>query len=213
MPPFRLLYGEDILPIIGDFPGPGSLLPSFMLVGADFNDVALAQFTGVPKVIITLLSLDEDVHGGMRLLRETLRTLEHWPQLQVIVVTVDSPSTLRRVHKTHGLPNTILLSTLRGRDFHKHFGVLITEYPLAGYTAPALILADANNQVLHSQRLRDTLDDFELAPVHTIMQERAAAEAEARRLAEEQAQREREEALENEREELAAVDAAYLKKS
>jgi thiol peroxidase len=204
---FKLLYGEDILPIMGDFPTPGTLLPSFMLVDDRFNDVALAQFSGYPKVIITLLSLDEETHGGMRLLRETLRTLERWPQLQIIVISVDSPSTLRRVHKERGMPQVTLLSTLRGRDFHKHFGVLITEYPLAGYTAPALILADGDNHVLHSERLRDTLDDFNLVPLQATMAAIEAAQIEQQRRAEEQAARERAEAEEIERGEQAAVDA------
>jgi thiol peroxidase len=207
---FKLIYGEDILPIMGDFPAPGSHLPSFMLVDDRFNDVALGQFAGAPKVIITLLSLDETQHGGMRLLQETLRFLERWPHLQTIVVTVDSPSTLRRIHKDHGLPRVTLLSTLRGRDFHKHFGVLITEYPLAGYTAPALILADANNTVLYSERLRDTLDDFTTSGVQACMEALAAAEEEARLKAEREAAARTAEAEANERGEQAAADAGRL---
>lgn len=156
----KLIYGEEILPIIGDFPTPGTPLPGFMLVDSRFNDVALSHFTDKPKALITLLSVDENQHGGIRLLHETLRFLERWPTLDIIVVTVDSPSTLHRAHKEHGLPTVNLLSTLRGRDFHKHFGVLIKDYPLAGLTAPAIIMTDQNNQVLYSERLRDTLDDF-----------------------------------------------------
>jgi thiol peroxidase len=181
---FRLIYGEDILPVIGDFPVAGSRLPSFMLVDGRFNDVALGQFTGAPKVIMTLLSLDENQHGGMRLLKETLRVLERWPLLRIIVITVDSPSTLRRVHKEHGLPGVTLLSTLRGRDFHKHFGVLINEYPLAGYTAPALVLADADNTVLFAERLRDTLDDFSHTEIIENMTTWQMAEAENQRKSE-----------------------------
>jgi len=204
---FKLIYGEDILPIMGEFPGPGSHLPSFMLVDDRFNDVALGQFTGATKVIITLLSLDETQHGGMRLLQETLRFLERWPHLQVIVVTVDSPSTLRRIHKEHGLPRVTLLSTLRGRDFHKHFGVLISEYPLAGYTAPALILADANNTVLYSERLRDTLDDFTHSAIQNCLEALAAAEEAARLKAEEEAAARAAEVEASEKGEQAAADA------
>ncbi|TDR73508.1 redoxin family protein [Paludibacterium purpuratum] len=203
---FRLLYGEEILPLIGEFPAPGSRLPSFMLVDDQFNDVALGQFAGQPKAIITLLSLDEDVHGGMRLLRETLRFLERWPMLQIVVISVDSPSTLRRVRKERGLPRTTLLSTLRGRDFHKHFGVLITEYPLAGYTAPAIIIADADNTVLYAERLRDTLDDFRTDQMLPVMQALEAAENEALQRAEEEAARARAEADERERQERAMID-------
>lgn len=206
---FRLIYGDEILPLVGDFPAVGTHLPSFMLVDDQFNDVALAQFSGAPKAIITLLSFDETQHGGIRLLRETLRRLERWPWLQTIAISVDSPSTLRRIRKEHGLPGTHLLSTLRGRDFHKHFGVLITEYPLAGYTAPAIIIADAENNVLYSERLRDTLDDFQYDAIQSIMQAIESAQEEARRQAEEAARREAAEAADRERMEQAAADAGY----
>lgn len=206
MPAFRLLYGEDILSIAGEFPVQGCRLPSFMLVDDQFNDVALAQFSGRPKALITLLSHDEDSHGGTRLLRETLRFLERWPMLQILAVSVDSPSTLRRIRKERGLPQLTLLSTLRGRDFHKHFGVLISEFPLAGYTAPAIIIADAENNVLYSERLRDTLDDFHTAQMLPALQAIEAAEVEAQARAAAEAARVQAEAEDRERLERAMVD-------
>jgi thiol peroxidase len=205
MQPFKLIYGEDILPLIGEFPAVGSQLPSFMLVDDQFNDVALAQFAQTPKAIITLLSFDENEHGGMRLLRDTLHLLERWPWLQPIVISVDSPSTLRRIRREHGLPTVQLLSTLRGRDFHKHFGVLITEYPLSGYTAPALLIADRNNTVLYAERLRDTLDNFQHEAVTTVLHGVEMAEAEAKKKQEEAARKAAAEAAESERLEQAAA--------
>lgn len=206
MTTFNLLYGEEILPINGEFPVAGSRLPSFMLVDDAFNDVSLARYDGQPVALITLLSFDEERHGGLRMLREALRFLERWPLLRPIAISVDSPSTLRRVRQAHGLPGVTLLSTLRGRDFHKHFGVLITAYPLAGYTAPALIVADPAGTVLYAERLRDTVDDFDFAAVERALKDWEAAEAEARRQQEEAAARQQAEAEENERQEKAAVD-------
>ena len=55
----------------------------------------------------------------------------------------------------------LLLSTLRGRDFHKDYGVLIAEHPFAGFTAPALVLADFTDTVLASERLPDTAASFD----------------------------------------------------
>ena len=177
----RVVYGEEILPVTGDFPEAGTQLPSFMLVDDQFNDVPLEHFGGLPKIILTLLSIDEAEHGGLRLLRETRRYFERWPQLHLIIITVDSPSSLRRARKEHGLPGVSLLSTLRGRDFHKRYGVLISEYPLAGYTAPAIILTDGSDKVFYSERLRDTLDDFHFDKIGELL---VRAEQEAREAAE-----------------------------
>ncbi len=185
----RVLYGEEILPVTGEFPEAGTKLPSFMLVDDQFNDVPLEHFSGLPKIILTLLSVDENEHGGLRLLRETRRYFERWPQLHLVVITVDSPSSLRRARREHGLPGVSLLSTLRGRDFHKRYGVLISEYPLAGYTAPSIIVTDGHDQVFYSERLRDTLDDFRFDKIGELL---IKAEEEARLAAEQAAAAERE---------------------
>jgi len=151
---FILQYGDEAIPVSGEFPQPDSYLPSFMLVDEYKRDIALEAFAGQPKVILTLLSLDEDEHGGLALLRDTRRFLESWPALQLIVVCVDSPSSLLRSRHEHGLPGVTLLSTLRGRDFHKQYGVLASGYPLSGYTAPAILIADGDNVILYAERLR-----------------------------------------------------------
>ncbi|BAK78152.1 Redoxin domain protein [Pseudogulbenkiania sp. NH8B] len=162
---FTLQHRDDALQVLGDFPQVGNPLHSFMLVDENLNDVSLEQFHGSPKAIITLLSLDEQEYGGIELLQETRRFLEQWPGLRLFVISVDSPSTLRRARREHGLPGVTLLSTLRGRDFHKFYGVLIADYPLAGYTAPSLILTDSRDQVIYAERLRGTEDLFDFASI------------------------------------------------
>ncbi|AXE29082.1 thiol peroxidase [Chromobacterium phragmitis] len=188
MEDFWVQYGDEMLPVIGDFPRKGSYLPSFMLVDDQKRDAALESFAHTPKLIVTLLSVDEDEHAGILLLRETRRFLDSWPHLKLIVITVDSPSSLARARHEHGLPNIALLSTLRGRDFHKRYGVLITEFPLSGYTSPSIILADAANVVHYSERLANTRDFFDFDAIEALLQEGEQQAIEAEREAEESRQ-------------------------
>jgi thiol peroxidase len=44
---------------------------------------------------------------------------------------------------------------MRGRDFHKDYGVMITDYPLAGLTARAVIVLDENDKVLHAELVQE----------------------------------------------------------
>jgi thiol peroxidase len=60
----------------------------------------------------------------------------------------------------HGLPGVSLLSTLRGRDFHKQYGVLAMGYPLSGYTAPAILIADGDNLIHYAERLHHSTGRF-----------------------------------------------------
>jgi len=43
------------------------------------------------------------------------------------------------------------LSMMRSRNFGKDYGVLIEDGPLAGITARAVVVLDAENKVLHAQ--------------------------------------------------------------
>lgn len=155
-------FQDEALSVAGTFPQAGDLLHSFMLVDEKLHDVALEQFLGKPKLLLTLLSIDSP-EQGLDSLQQLRRALEHWPQLVWLVVSVDSPFSLAKAHREHGLPHVHLLSTLRGRDFHKHYGVLIQDIPLAGFTCPAVWLADADDRILFAQRLDHTDAEFDLA--------------------------------------------------
>ena len=45
----------------------------------------------------------------------------------------------------------VTLSTFRGKDFHKNYGVDILDGPLKGLTARAVVVLDENDKVLHSE--------------------------------------------------------------
>jgi len=169
MSDFTLMYGDEAIPVAGDFPPVGSFLPSFMLVDEHKHDIALEAFAGQAKVILTLLSLDEDEHGGMALLHDTRRFLEAWPGLQLIVVCVDSPSSLLRSRREHGLPGIVLLSTLRGRDFHKQYGILACGYPLSGYTAPSILIAGGDDTIHYAERLGNTSGRFDQHAISALL--------------------------------------------
>ena len=156
------IYKEETLEVAGSFPEAGQTLPSFMLVDEQLRDVSLERYLGRVKLVVTLLSIDAE-SAGITLLQDLRRALEAWPLLQFIVVTVDSPFSLRRARREHGLPQVVLLSTLRGRDFHKHYGVLLQDIPLAGVTCPALWLADEQDTIHFAQRLDADEHEFDLA--------------------------------------------------
>ena len=58
---------------------------------------------------------------------------------------------MSRFCSAEGLSNVVTLSTFRGREFHGKYGVDITDGPLKGLTARAVVVLDENNKVLHSE--------------------------------------------------------------
>lgn len=146
-------FNGELINISGNFPRIGETARSFMLVDKDLNDVALSRFHGRRKVLNIVPSLDTPVCAtSARKFNETAASM---PNTVVIVISADLPFAQSRFCAVENLQNVITLSTMRGRDFHKDYGVLITDYPLAGLTARAVIVLDENDKVLHSELVQE----------------------------------------------------------
>jgi thiol peroxidase len=58
---------------------------------------------------------------------------------------------MKRFCETEGLKNVVSLSTMRGREFLKSYGVGIEDGPLAGITARAVVIIDENDKVAYTE--------------------------------------------------------------
>jgi thioredoxin-dependent peroxiredoxin len=137
----------------GTFPRVGDSARSFMLVDKDLNDVSLSQFAGRRKILNIVPSLDTPVCAeSTRKFNELASMI---PNTVVLVISADLPFAQSRFCAVENLQNVFTLSTMRGRDFHKDYGVMITDYPLAGLTARAVIVLDENDKVLHAELVQE----------------------------------------------------------
>ena len=133
----------------GELPAVGSRAPDFRLVDADLKDVTLADFQGRRKLISIVPSLDTGVCAKST--GEFHRRLAGREDVALIVVSADLPFAQKRFCETQGLDGVATLSMMRDRHFAKDYGVLITDGPLAGITARAVLVLDADNRVLHAE--------------------------------------------------------------
>jgi thiol peroxidase len=77
----------------------------------------------------------------------------------VLIVAADLPFAMSRFCDMEGLDKVVPLSTMRGSEFMKNYGVAITDGPLAGITARAVIVLDENNKVIHSELVPEIKDE------------------------------------------------------
>ena len=68
-----------------------------------------------------------------------------------LVISADLPFAMGRFCGAEGITNVVSLSMMRSRNFAKDYGVLITDGPLAGITARAVVVLDADNKVVYTQ--------------------------------------------------------------
>ncbi len=134
---------------IGDLPAVGRKAPDFKLVNGDLKDVSLADFKGKRKVLNIVPSLDTAVCAtSTRKFNEKAGQL---PNTVVLVVSSDLPFASKRFCAAEGLQNVVPLSLMRSRDFAKDYGVLLTDGPLQGITARAVVVLDESDKVVHRQ--------------------------------------------------------------
>ncbi|MEW8153091.1 MAG: redoxin family protein, partial [Candidatus Thiodiazotropha endolucinida] len=73
-----------------------------------------------------------------------------------------------RFCSAEGIDNVVSLSMMRNRNFAKDYGVLITDGPLAGICARAVVVLDENNKVLYTQLVPEIVQepDYDQALAH-----------------------------------------------
>ncbi len=144
-----ITLGGNPVHLAGHFPTQGSKAPAFSLVGTDLADVSLASLAGKRKVLNIVPSLDTPVcQTSTRKFNEQAGNIAN---TVVLVISADLPFAMKRFCETEGLQNVQSLSTLRGREFMANYGVEIIDGPLAGLTARAVLVLDADDTVLHAE--------------------------------------------------------------
>jgi thioredoxin-dependent peroxiredoxin len=147
----------------GELPKAGSKLPDFRLTDTSLQDVSLADFKGKRKLISIFPSIDTPVCAlSTKKFNERARDDAGCVML---MVAADLPFALKRFCGDEGLANVKPLSMMRDKSFAEDYGVLITDGPLAGITARAVIVADENDVVRHAELVREIGEepDYEAA--------------------------------------------------
>ncbi len=135
--------------VAGALPKKGDTVQDFNLTAKDLGDVSLKNYSGKRKVLNIVPSLDTPTcQQSTRVFNQKAAGMNN---TVVLVVSADLPFAMSRFCSTEGLNNVVTLSTFRGRDFHGKYGVDITDGPLKGLTARAVVVLDESNKVLHSE--------------------------------------------------------------
>ena len=137
----------------GELPRIGTFAPDVSLVNTKLQNVSLASFAGLRKIMFIGVSVDTKVFA-----RSVIRFDEFaagCEDLTVLIVTYDLPFAHSRFQKSHDLQNVVGLSAIRHAGFGENYGVLVLDGPLAGMYSPAVVVVDENNSVVHREHIED----------------------------------------------------------
>jgi thiol peroxidase len=145
----QITLGGNPIHTNGDLPKVGSAAPDFKLTDADLKDVSLADFKGKKKLLNIVPSLDTPVCATST--KKFNEQAAKFPNTVMLIVAADLPFAMKRFCVAENTDKVKSLSMMRDRHFAKDYGVLITDGPLAGITARAIVVIDENNKVAYTE--------------------------------------------------------------
>ena len=151
----------------GQLPQKGQQAPAFSLVGGDLSDVTLASLSGKRKVLNIFPSVDTPTCATS--VRKFNVEASKLANTVVLCISADLPFAQKRFCGAEGLENVVNLSTMRGANFLKDYGVAIASGPLTGVAARAVVVLDENDKVLHSELVGEIADEPNYAAAIAVL--------------------------------------------
>lgn len=149
-------FGGTPVNTVGDLPAPGQTLPSFTLTGSTLSEFGNTDVAGTRVVFNIFPSVDTPTcAASVRKFNELASSLDN---TVVYCVSADLPFAQGRFCGSEGLENVKNASSFRS-DFGKTFGVGLNEGAFAGLLARAVVVADENGKVLHTELVSDIANE------------------------------------------------------
>lgn len=143
--------------IQGSFLVANNLLPDFLLVNGDLENITLEYFRGKKKVLLFVPSLDTGV------CQKEAKKLQDYASTHAeyifLLISCDLPFAQKRFCQSENIANIIPLSVMRTKSILEQYGVLINDGPLAGLATRAVVVANENDYVIYSELVPEITDE------------------------------------------------------
>lgn len=147
----------------GNFPHPGTQVQDFTLVKSDLSELTLSSLKGKKVILNIFPSLDTTVCAmSVRKFNELASQTDN---TVVLAISKDLPFAHARFCTTEGIEKVIGLSAFRDDTFGENYGVALTDGPLSGLLARAVIVLDEQGKVIYTQLVQEISEepDYEKA--------------------------------------------------
>jgi len=149
----RVKYESTYFQTFGELPTIGSFAPDVSLVNTRLQDVTLATWTGMRKIMNIFVSIDRPVCAKSVVKFDQF--FDGAEDVAALMVSYDLPFAHARFAEQNELKNVIGLSAIRHAGFGENYGVQIVDGPLAGMFSRAVVVLDENNTVVHHEQIED----------------------------------------------------------
>ncbi len=164
-----ITIGGNQVNTIGDLPKIGEKAPDFSLTKTDLSDVSLNDLAGKKVVINIFPSVDTPVCSAS--VRKFNEAITRFPDAVVLCASLDLPFAHSRFCEAEGLKDVIPVSEMRDRHFGDTYGVRMSDGPLAGLLARAVVVIDENGTVIHSGFVKELKEEPDYETVLKVLKE------------------------------------------
>lgn len=133
----------------GELPAVGTMAPRFGGVRGDLSVLHLPDLLGKRVVINFFPSLDTPVCAAS--VRRFNKEAAALPDTVVLCVSKDLPFAQSRFCTTEGIENVVALSVFRCKCIDEKYGVTLTDGPLRGLLARAVVVVDETGKIVYEQ--------------------------------------------------------------
>lgn len=133
----------------GKLPAVGTVAPDFKGVKSDLRDLSLSDLKGKRVVLNIFPSLDTGVCAAS--VRKFNQLASEMDNAEVLCISKDLPFAHARFCTAEGLSNVTSLSAFRCDCFEKAYGLLITDGPMRGLLARAVVVVDEEGKVIYQE--------------------------------------------------------------
>lgn len=138
---------------LGVLPSVGSVAPDFAATNAALEDVSLSHFRGQRVVLTIFPSLDTGTCAASVVAFNAFAATKK--EVVVLCLSMDLPFAQKRFCDQSHIDNVMTLSLFRSPNFGKLYGVTITDSPLRGLFARAVLVLDGDGRVMYTEQVAE----------------------------------------------------------
>jgi thiol peroxidase len=148
---------------VGELPKEGSQAPAFTVTRTDLAEVGPADYPGQRLVLNIFPSIDTPTCAMS--VRTFNARASQAPNTTVLCISADLPFAGKRFCAAEGLEKVVPASVFRNTGFGGAYGVTLTDGPLRGLLARAVVVLDEGGKVLHAELVPEIAQepDYEAA--------------------------------------------------
>ena len=145
----NITFKGNIVNTNGDLPAIGASAPGFNLINSQLSEVKLSDYKGKNVVLNIFPSLDTGTcAASVRQFNKEVTALEN---TVVLGISADLPFAAGRFCSDEGIENVVTLSTFRDTAFANDYGLLMTDGPLKGLLARAVVVVNPEGKIVYTE--------------------------------------------------------------